>query len=130
MAHDTVTSCVVCGKDCQAAHGKEHKGECKASNDRKVLYRAGEVLQRAFDLYRRRMFEDIIEKVDVEADGVLQVYCGQRHLDGFSPEDRFVGVAEDTFLSGMQVKAIVAYGASKDAIARMAVLLDKMLPRE
>ena len=39
-----------CGRDCQAVHWKDHKSACRAFNDRKVLYRAGTLIQRAFDI--------------------------------------------------------------------------------
>ena len=64
-----------CSTSCQKADWEIHKKICKLSSARKRLYRAGDIVQRIFYLYREHAFEKLITKVE-KVDDTLYLYEG------------------------------------------------------
>ncbi|KAK4549521.1 hypothetical protein LTR36_006518 [Oleoguttula mirabilis] len=60
-----------CNKTCQKAHWTEHKADCKLANTRKVLYRGGELLQKAFYTFRDVAFDLKITSVTKQGEALI-----------------------------------------------------------
>jgi hypothetical protein len=59
-----------CSKECQQQHWKAaHKSDCKATNNRKTLYKAGAVLQPVFEAIRRLAWSDNVLGADRTREG-------------------------------------------------------------
>nr|OQO26285.1 hypothetical protein B0A51_07199 [Rachicladosporium sp. CCFEE 5018] len=59
VSHGQVDITHYCGRDCQTTHWTSHKGECKAKNARKQLYRAGDVLRQCFRVHSALLQKDM-----------------------------------------------------------------------
>jgi len=67
-----------CGRACQKAyHKSKHADECRASNARKQLYRAGAFVQELFYRSRLRCWSKTIEKVNVGDDGKIESHYAE-----------------------------------------------------
>ncbi|CZT20358.1 uncharacterized protein RCC_06217 [Ramularia collo-cygni] len=60
-----------CGTRCRDGDDSNHAGICKLKNNRKALYRAGEILQAAFYIWREVAFDINIESVWKNEEGIL-----------------------------------------------------------
>lgn len=113
-----------CGVDCQRAAWKAHKIECRAANDRKLLYRGGNMLQDLFYHLREVLFDNSIEKV-VKKGNQLTVYettgdyATKQHLP-FWPLPR-EGLDEDH-----DKAAVLTYWACSDATYLLNELIERL----
>lgn len=73
--HGLIGSIWYCSADCQKAHWKAHKKDCKFRQDRLTLFRSGGILQEIFYIYRETMFDKIIVRTE-EKDGRLYLFEG------------------------------------------------------
>lgn len=109
-----------CGKDCQKAHWTEHKNECKLANARKVLYRGGELLQKAYYAFREEAFDLLLCEVRKEG----------RHLHVYEGvwEDRRVLVRYPHHLVSDPIdkQALLSHRACTDAVAHTYQLSRKI----
>lgn len=115
-----------CGKECQQKHWQAtHKGECKAANDRKVLYRAGTILEPLFEAVRRLIwFDNILEaKWDGEGEQKKLVVRFGEMITG-ADFHKF----QDELLPDEQAKkALLADGAGLVALPTMSSVLRLLL---
>jgi len=122
-----------CGKECQQEHWKAtHKSDCKAANDRKVLYRAGAILQPVFEASRRFTWFDNILEADWDGEDE------QRKLVvrfGKMITGRDFHKFQDDLLPDEQAKkALLVDGSGWEAVATMGntvrLLLQGKSPRD
>jgi hypothetical protein len=59
---DPIINTHYCSSTCQKQDWKIHKALCKSFQARKVLYRAGSILQQIFYIYRKEVFDKLIER--------------------------------------------------------------------
>lgn len=62
-----------CSRVCQYAHKLKHKTTCKRMLQRRLLYRAGDLLQALFYTYRENVFDKQISKIE-DKDGKLYLH--------------------------------------------------------
>lgn len=62
-----------CSSECQKANWAAHSKLCKKLQNRKALFRATDILQEIFYLYREKTFDKRITKVE-EKDGIIFVH--------------------------------------------------------
>jgi hypothetical protein len=65
-----------CSKKCQKNDRTTHKPHCKRLQSRKILLRAGYTLQEIFYVYREKVFDRPISKVEVR-DGKIYIHDGK-----------------------------------------------------
>lgn len=101
-----------CDATCQKADWTNHKKVCKSLSARKRLYRAGDIVQRIFYVYREQAFEKLITKVEKE-DDTLYLYEGQYG------EEALVPFPNHLFHCTDDREAALTYYACSDAVAFM-----------
>ncbi|PVH78506.1 hypothetical protein DL98DRAFT_590250 [Cadophora sp. DSE1049] len=120
--HDGVRSVFYCSSACQKAHWKVHKGDCKVMKERKILYRVGDTLQKMFYLYRERVFDKKIAKIE-KKDGKLLI-----HDRDFNTEELSKVITEIEMIKPVphemceneeDKKAVLVHLACSDAVAWM-----------
>lgn len=109
-----------CGTDCQKAHWSSHKVTCKAVQERKILYRAGDIAQLLFYMYREIVFDILITKVE-KTDRKVLLYEGEYK------ENCFVPFPTALFPEEREKQAVLTYLACGDAIGYMHETLGNML---
>ena len=100
-----------------------HKKDCKASQDRLIIYRAGATAQLAFFAFHEAVFDKNITNVKFEPDHITI-------HDGFYGEEELLfPFPHHHFSSPKDKQAMLAFSACSDALAFVEKVLLKMLPR-
>ncbi|KAK0111680.1 hypothetical protein ONS95_002025 [Cadophora gregata] len=73
---DDINPIYYCSSACQKEDWQYHKKLCKRLQIRKLFYRAGSVLQEMFYMYREKMFDKLITRME-KSQGHLIVYEGR-----------------------------------------------------
>jgi hypothetical protein len=117
-----------CSKECQRQHWIDgHKLECKASVERRQLFRIGEIMQWMFYCNREYVWHDDIEQIhhggecETDEGGHLVV-----QLDA-SDEGSFTKIPADLFPKEREKRAVLVACAGKTAVASMAELLATLI---
>lgn len=115
-----------CGQKCQREHWRvAHKSECKAANDRKVLYRAGAILQPAFEAIRRLTWYENIQRVEWgNHDGEKKLLV---HLEEILRAIDFHEFPEKLVPDGRAKKALLAVASEHLALGVMGRMLTNLL---
>jgi len=120
-----------CSKDCHTSHWAKHKAECKAANERKVLWRAGQTLVKCFVHFRMSCFEQTIEHHETDHEGILHVHVKQRDMDEQLVRAWFGDDPLRASFSGdMQRQAVAVSGQGRSALAFTKIFCDKALQGE
>jgi hypothetical protein len=61
----TIGKTYYCNSDCQRLNWSTHKSTCKRLQNRKALYRAGAILQEIFYVYREKLFDRPVDRIEV-----------------------------------------------------------------
>ncbi len=109
-----------CGLDCQQAHWGNHKIVCKALQQRKILYRAGETAQLLFYTYREIVFDKLIVKVERKGNEI-SLYEGEYE------DDCFIPFPAALFPDEREKQAVLTYLACGDALGYLHEVLKIML---
>lgn len=120
-----------CDAKCQKSHWEDHKAACKAHQQRKALYRAGEIAQSVFYMYRRLVFDKKLKAVQFNGDDIV-IY------DDFYEDGNEIGPARalDTclvpfpdhlFRQERDKQAVLVFLTCTDALAYMYPLIALML---
>jgi hypothetical protein len=75
-----------CSTECQKSDRKNHKTICNLLEDRKLLYRAGSILQEVFFVFTERTWSSIIAKVERRGQEV-HIYANPRPRKCFKEAD-------------------------------------------
>ncbi|TVY73477.1 hypothetical protein LSUE1_G007415 [Lachnellula suecica] len=118
-----------CSTQCQKDDWLTHKAVCKTLKTRKMLFRAGELLQEIFYVYREQVFDKVFVKVE-KRDGKMLLHQGEypplskmsNALDLLFPFDP--SVVSDP----LDKASILTYMACGDAVAWMHDLVKYVLP--
>lgn len=113
------TTTYYCSSACQAAAWPTHKDVCKALQARRSLYRAADTIQKAFLIYREKVFERLFTKVH-EKDGILYL-TESPSIDVLEP------FPEELVKNRRDREAVLTHLASMDALGWMNNLIKIML---
>lgn len=53
-----------CSAECQKADRPSHQKKCQILKERKKLYRAGDILQAMLYMYREKMYDKVLAKIE------------------------------------------------------------------
>ncbi|OWP00208.1 hypothetical protein B2J93_5778 [Marssonina coronariae] len=73
LPSESRTDRVYCSTKCQKIDWKKHKGPCKSLQERRRLYRAGELLQEILYCFREKVFDRNVERINLE-DGRMTIH--------------------------------------------------------
>lgn len=124
-----------CNAACQKAHWDIHKEACKGFQARKILYRAGDMLQQIFYIYQKRKWAREIHKVKRQKDTLYQykdypvencntlfIY-NPRHSDSSS----LTPFPNALFLGDQEKESVLAYLCCHDSILSMHGMVKSVL---
>lgn len=100
-----------------------HKSICKASQERQILYRAGESAQLAFYTYREVVFDKKITRV--ESDGKNMILH-----EGYYDTDLLIPFPTELFPCLADKQAILSFLSCSDAVGYMHEIIKAMLTGE
>jgi len=120
-----------CTSDCQKSDWKSHKKSCLRLRNRKTLYRAADLLQEIFYVYRERVFDKKVVKLE-EKDGKLFVHHEAHEFEGIirTPTDILVPFPSSICRSVEDRHAVAAHLFCSDAVAWMHDIIKYMLEGE
>ena len=110
-----------CSSTCQAAAWPTHKHACKALKVRRSLYRAADTVQKAFLIYREKVFEKLFTKVH-EKDGILYLTEGQ-----YDKDDVLIPFPEELVKNRRDREAVLTHLTCMDALGWMHNFIKMML---
>lgn len=116
-----------CTTECQRIHWTEHRRICKALKQRKEFFRLGSLLQGLFYMYREKVFDRPV--VRMEEDGKLLVHesAWPRIRSGLDMVQPFPSnLCRDTF----DKQSLLVYLACEDAVGWMHDLVRVLAPGE
>lgn len=120
------TAVYYCSATCQQEGWDSHKPSCKASKDRRALYRAGKVAQSLHYTFRRNTWSwaiRIVERERGEALGeIWKIFDGKHPGTGF-----FFPFPKDLFQDVKDQETILSHGGCREATAFMEVLVRDFL---
>jgi hypothetical protein len=121
LGNENHASTFYCKKECQVAHWKVHKKECKAHQTRQILYRAGSLLQDMFCDYRELLFHLDIVKIEKKDDGL---YLKSRNYEKFrTSSTMFYPFPEGLATTEKDRKSALTFMACRDAVAWMKEII-------
>lgn len=111
-----------CGVNCQKADWNKHKDICKSNQARRSLYRAGDIVQHIFYMYREKVFDKL----------VLSVERSEEHINtairyASDQDDFFVPFPDQVCFDDLDKQALLACWACADAVAYMHGLVKSLL---
>lgn len=112
-----------CDAVCQKAHWPKHKTNCKITQARRTLYRAGETAQQAFYLYREFVFDMLIETVESNENALI-VHHGNHETYPLVP------FPHSLFSCEKDKHMMLSWIASDNAVGYMHDLISGMLEGE
>jgi hypothetical protein len=114
-----------CTTECQKADWDAHKNLCRNLRVRRDLYRAGDLLQDIFYLYREKLFDLLIERIELR-DGKSYVHEGHYppHLTEY---ESLIPFPESLCQDPLDKKAPLAHISCDDAVAWMADITKHIL---
>jgi len=119
-----VNSIFYCSVACSEADKDEHKAVCEHLQVRQLFYRAGDILQEVFYIYKEKIFLNNIVSVEVMQNGDIGL-----KMDNMDNKTQMAKMP--TFVELVQKfpgkkcgsrgarKAVLTYGAGSDAVAWM-----------
>jgi len=102
-----------CSTDCQKAHWAKHKAECKLADARKQLFRAGELLQAVFYIFREIAFDILIASVWEKGGNKMHFY--EKEWEGH--EEPLFMFPADSIPEDHDRHALLTHHACGDALA-------------
>lgn len=67
-SNDTIITPSYCSQVCQISDLPSHKEQCLILNKRRTLFRAGEIIQSLFYIYRRTFFSGYVKEIIISED--------------------------------------------------------------
>jgi hypothetical protein len=114
-----------CKKECQIAHWKTHKTDCKAHQTRQLLYRAGSVLQDIFYKYRELMFDRYIVRKETKGNTTF-LYEGC-YPTIITELDILIPFPHQLVTTDEEKKALLAHLSCTDAVVFMSDMVKYFL---
>ena len=129
-----ITAVYYCSVTCQETDWLTHKPKCKASNNRQVLLRAGDVLQLLILLFFKQTWCSVIDKVVIGHQSIFvggyftgevwNLYHGNRTA---SMQEYFLPFPPENLLKVPDDDALLTNGACRTALYLVHHLLSDML---
>lgn len=117
------TSTFYCSTECQKADWTNHKELCKILQSRKIVYRAGSILQEMFYVYREKTFDLLIERIEERA-GRLYVHEGIRDS---VLTDTLIPFPSEMIPNEQDKKGILSYMSCFEAVGWMHDIIRYLL---
>lgn len=120
-----------CSKQCQASAWPTHKRNCKASSTRRSLYRAADTIHKAFFIFREKVYDNNIVKIE-EKDGLVE---GDKFFlclteERYETDDVLLPFPAQLVTKEKDRQAILTFSACTDASAWMHGFIKVMLERK
>ncbi|KAL5331998.1 hypothetical protein ACEPPN_001541 [Leptodophora sp. 'Broadleaf-Isolate-01'] len=115
-----------CTPACQKEDWQYHKKLCKRLQTRKLLYRAGSVLQEMFYMYREKLFDKYIERIE-KRDGRLVLYEGQYKTLVTAQTDCLIPFPDNLCQTPEEKLSVLAHLSCDDASAWLHDILKYIL---
>jgi hypothetical protein len=127
------TSTIYCDEKCRNADAQKHASECNAKNELKEVYRAGEILQAVFYVWRETGFDlkiARVRKTNSSGKALLVVREGNYHTSDSKPygsEGPFFKFPALPNLDEQDKGAILSLSSCGDAMGHLLTLHKKLL---
>ncbi|SMY26849.1 unnamed protein product [Zymoseptoria tritici ST99CH_1A5] len=124
----TPTPTVYCDKVCRKANNRDHTKLCSAKNDRKELYRAGEILQAAFYIWRETAFDMKAAQISKATRKPRKDYLVLQEGDyDVKPHGPLYTLPKVEHLNNNEKNAVLTCSACTDAMIYLHSLSKKLL---
>lgn len=114
-----------CGMNCQKDDWSRHKKICRQGQARRSLFRAGEIVQRTFYMYREKVFDKFVLSVERNEDHIKMAI-----QYAFKQDEFFVPFPDEVCVDDADKQALLACWACADALAYMHGLVKSLLRGE
>ncbi|KJX93478.1 hypothetical protein TI39_contig4309g00010 [Zymoseptoria brevis] len=124
----TPTPTVYCDKVCRKANSRDHTKLCSTKNDRKELYRAGEILQAAFYIWRETAFDVKAAQISKATRKPRKDYLVLQEGDyDVKPHGPLYTLPKVEHLNNNEKNAVLTCSACTDAMIYLHSLSEKLL---
>jgi len=117
-----------CNGACQTAGWKVHRNDCKRLQTRKALYQGGSLLQEVFYIYREKVFDKLVVRVE-EKNGEVYTHEGIYNRP-VSFVDYFLPFPKDLVPKKEDRQGLLTYLACSDAVGWMHDMIKHVLAGE
>jgi hypothetical protein len=121
-----------CNAQCQSANWTAHKSACKRLRNRRTLYRAGGLLQQIFYVYRGKLFDRPVVRIEVtgtleEGNMKMGIYEGE-YLRVINTESELLIPFPSSMCKTLEEKhALLSYLCCTDTVCGLHDMIEYLL---